>query len=240
MCGAYGLSVKTIKDIISRFDVEIEDENTFEDYKPRWNIRPGQHNPVIIKHDKNEKNHIELMKWGLLPHFAKDEHYKHKPINARAETINELPTFRHPFHRTRCLIPFSGFYEPDKINFSKEPYPWHYFTITDSSIFAFAGLYDIWHDKNSEKEIHSYTIITTMPNGVVGKYHDRMPFILEKEDEDTWLNPDTEVDELLPLLKPFNDDKLEEWEVGADARDPKNDYEEVIKPHKTSKQRTLF
>jgi putative SOS response-associated peptidase YedK len=236
MCGAYGLSVKTIKDIIYRFDVEIEDDNV-EGFRPRWNIRPGQNNPVIINH---EKNHIEMMCWGLLPHFAHDEHYKHKPINARAETIDELPTFRHPFNRTRCIIPATGFYEPDKINFSREPFPWHYFTMTDSSIFAFAGLFDIWHDKNSEKEIHSYTIITTTPNAVVGKYHDRMPVILGKEDEDTWLNPDTEVGQLLPLLKPYNTDEMVEWEVGAAARDPKNDYEEVIEPHKSTRQRTLF
>jgi putative SOS response-associated peptidase YedK len=155
MCGAYGLSVRTIKDIIYRFDVEIEAENTFEDYKPRWNIRPGQHNPVIIKQAKNEKNQIEMMLWGLIPHFAADEHYKHKPINARAETIYELPTFRYPFRRTRCLIPFTGFYEPDKIHFSKQPFPWHYFEMKDQSIQSFAGLYDIWHDRTSDKEIHS-------------------------------------------------------------------------------------
>jgi putative SOS response-associated peptidase YedK len=239
MCGAYGLSVKTIKDIISRFDIEIVTEN-IEDFKPRWNIRPGQHNPVIVKHAKSEKNNIEFMLWGLLPHFAHDEHYKNKPINAKAETIDELPTFRHPFHRTRCLIPFTGFFEPDKIHFSKQPFPWHYFQMKDHSICAFAGLFDIWKDKNSEKEIHTYTIITTVPNAVVSQYHGRMPVILEKKDEGTWLNPDIEVNQLLSLLKPFHDDRLEEWEVGTAARDPKNDYEEVIKPHKNSEQRTLF
>jgi putative SOS response-associated peptidase YedK len=180
------------------------------------------------------------MLWGLLPHFAHDEHYKHKPINTRAETIDELPTFRHPFHRTRCLIPATGFYEPDKINFTKQPFPWHYFTMTDSSIFAFAGLYDIWKDRNSDKEIHSYTIVTTTPNAVVGKYHDRMPVILEKEDEDVWLNHDSEADQLLTLLKPFPDVEMEEWEIGAAAKDPRNDYPEVIEPIKTSRQRSLF
>jgi putative SOS response-associated peptidase YedK len=237
--GAYGLSVKTIKDIINRFDIEIENENV-EGFRPRWNIRPGQHNPVVVKKAGNEKNHIEMMLWGLLPHFAHDEHYKHKPINARAETVDSLPTFRHPFHRTRCLIPFTGFYEPDKINFSKEPYPWHYFEMRDHSISSFAGLYDVWKDTSGGKEIHSYTIITTTPNSDVGKYHDRMPVIFEKEDEDTWLNPNTEVDELLHLLKPFYDEKMEEWEVGAAAKDPKNDYPEVIEPHKGSKQGSLF
>jgi len=176
MCGAYGLSVKTIKDIIYRFDIEIENEN-IEDFKPRWNIRPGQSNPVIINRGKNQ---IEMMHWGLLPHFAHDEHYKHKPINARAETVEELPTFRHPFHHTRCLIPFTGFYEPDKIHFSKNPFLWHYFPMKDHSICAFAGLYDIWEDKNGGNEIRSCTIITTVPNTIVGRYHDRMPAVLKK------------------------------------------------------------
>jgi putative SOS response-associated peptidase YedK len=137
-------------------------------------------------------------------------------------------------------VPATGFYEPDKINFSKQPYPWYYFQMKDKSISSFAGLYDIWHDKNSGKEIHSYTIITSVPNAIVGKYHDRMPIILEKEDEDVWLNPDVEAGQLRPLLKPFHDDKMEEWEVGAGARDPRNDYPEVIKTVKTKRQRTLF
>ena len=235
MCGAYGLSIRTIKDIYDRFG--IEDEDNLENFKPRWNIRPGQSNPVVIN---NEKREIEFMLWGLLPHFAHDEHYKHKPINARAETIDQLPTFRHPFHHNRCLVPATGFYEPDKINFSKQPYPWHYFEMRDHSISSFAGLYDVWHDKNGSKEIRSYTILTTTPNALVGQYHDRMPVILEKEDEDVWLNPDVDADQLHPLLKPFHDDKMEEWEVGADARDPRNDFPEVIKPLKTNRQRTLF
>jgi len=134
MCGAYGLSVRTIKDIYDRFG--IEDEDNLENFKPRWNIRPGQSNPVVIN---NEIREIEFMLWGLIPHFAKDDHYKYTTINARAETIDQLPTFRHPFHHNRCLVPATGFYEPDKINFSKQPYPWHYFQMKDKSISSFAG-----------------------------------------------------------------------------------------------------
>lgn len=79
------------------------------------------------------------------------------------------------------------------------------------------------------------------PNEVVGKYHDRMPVILEKEEEDIWLNPDFDkASQLLPLLKPFPDDRLEEWEVGAGARNPKNDYQEVIEPVKSNRQATFF
>jgi putative SOS response-associated peptidase YedK len=232
MCGAYGLSVKTIKDVINRFDIE----NTLDNFEPRWNIRPGQSNPVVVNQEKKE---IEFMIWGLLPHFAKDENYKYKAINAKAETVDKLPTFRQPFLHKRCLVPATGFYEPDKINFLKQPFPWHYFQMKDNSIFAFAGLYDVWN--NDGKEIHSYTIITTEPNAVVGKYHDRMPVILEKKDEDLWLNPDiVKADKLLPLLKPFSDEKMEEWEVGTEARNPKNDYPEIINPSKNIRQRSLF
>lgn len=136
------------------------------------------------------------------------QHYKYKTINAKAETVDKLPTFRHSFVKKRCLIPSTGFYEPDKLNFVKQPYPWHYFEMKDNSIFSFAGLYDVWKYKNNGKEIHSYSIITTVPNTIVGKYHDRMPVILDKEDEEVWLNPDIdEASHLLPLLKPFPDDK---------------------------------
>ncbi len=234
MCGAYGLSVRNIQNLIDRYDIV----NFLDDFKPRWNIRPGQSNPVIVNQGNKE---IELMVWGLLPHFATDEQYKYKTINAKAETVDTLPTFRHSFVKKRCLVPATGFYEPDKINFVKQPFPWHYFKMKDNSIFSFAGLYDVWKDKNNGKEIHSYSIITTVPNPIVGKYHDRMPVILEKEDEDIWLNPDIfETDKRRPLLKPFPDDKLEEWEVGAKVRNPRNDYPEVIEPLKTNKQRSLF
>jgi len=162
MCGAYGISVKKIQDLIDRFEIV----NTLEDFKPRWNVRPGQENPVIVSHGNNE---IEYMIWGLLPHFAKDKDYKNKPINAKAETVDKLPTFRRSFQTKRCLVPATGFYEPDKINFSKNPFPWHYFQMKDQSIFAFAGLFDVWKDHNNGKEIHSYTIITTEPNAIVGK-----------------------------------------------------------------------
>jgi len=233
MCGAYGLSVRNIQNLIDRFDIV----NALDNFKPRWNIRPGQSNPVIVNQGDKE---IELMVWGLLPHFAADEQYKYKTINAKAETVDKLPTFRHSFVKKRCLVPATGFYEPDKINFVKQPYPWHYFKMKDNSIFSFAGLYDVWKDKNNGKEIHSYSIITTVPNTIVGKYHDRMPVILEKGEEDIWLNPDIDdANQLRPLLKPFPDDKLEEWEVGAKARNPINDSSEVIEPLK-NKQRSLF
>src|SRR4051794_25666037 len=161
MCGAYGFSVKNAKDVYDRFAVV----NKLDDFKPRFNVRPGQMNPVITSHSPNQ---ISRMFWGLIPHWAKDDKYKYNTINAKAETVAQLATYKEPFRDKRCLIPANGFYEPDKIHFEKSPFPWHYFQFKDKRIFAFAGLYDIWTDEKTGKEIHSYSLITTEPNKIVG------------------------------------------------------------------------
>jgi putative SOS response-associated peptidase YedK len=98
-----------------------------------------------------------------------------------------------------------------------------------SKNFGFAGIYDVWTDKKTGQEIKSYTIITTTPNSLVGKIHDRMPVILIPEDEETWLNPDiVEPERLLPLLKQYPAEKMEEWRVGDAAKNPKNNSPELL------------
>ena len=171
------------------------------------------------------------MFWGLIPFWAKDHKQKFSTINARAETAAKSPTYREPFRRRRCIVPATGFYEPDKINYAKSPFPWHFFRFNDQSMFGIAGLYDVWTDKETGKEIRSYTIITTEPNELVGQFHDRMPVILKKEDEADWLNPDiVEPERIQAFLKPFPAGEMEEWRVGERAKNPKNDSPELIKP----------
>jgi putative SOS response-associated peptidase YedK len=225
MCGAYGFSVKDAKQVYDRFEVV----NTLEDFSPRWNLRPGQMNPVITSHSPNR---ISRMFWGLIPFWAKDDNSKYSTINAKAETAATLPTYREPFRHKRCLVPANGFYEPDKLHYEKAPFPWHYFQFTDQRLFAFAGIYDIWTDKNSGREIASYSIITTEPNEIVGTVHPRMPVILHPDDEETWLNPDiTEPDALQPLLRPYEpSQELETWRVGDSARNPRNEGPELLIP----------
>jgi putative SOS response-associated peptidase YedK len=226
MCGRYGFSVKNAKDVYERFDTY----NELADYQPRYNIAPGQQNPVITKHSPNQ---ISRMVWGLIPHWAQDDSFKYKTINARVEGIESKSMFKKPFRTQRCIVPATGFYEPDKIHYTKPPFPWHYFQLKDGALFAFAGLYDVWKDPTTEKEIHSYTIITTQPNSLVGTVHDRMPVILHREDEEAWLNPDiTEPEHLLPLLKPYPAELIETWRVGDGAKNPRNDTEELIQPLK--------
>lgn len=125
------------------------------------------------------------MKWGLVPFWAKDDKIGYKMINARAEGIDEKPSFKYAFKRRRCLILTNGFYEWKKQeDGNKQPYR---FVIKDNKPFAFAGLWETW--KKGEQPLHSCTIITTTPNEITEDVHDRMPVILHQDSYDLWLNP---------------------------------------------------
>jgi putative SOS response-associated peptidase YedK len=151
------------------------------------------------------------MVWGLIPYWAKDDSFKFKTINARVEGIESKPVYRKPFRMQHCLVPVTGFYEWDNSQTPSQPY---YFKLKHAELFAFAGLYDQWLDPKTGKEVQSYTIITTVANGVVGKIHNRMPVILLQEDEEEWLNADiVEPERLLPLLKQYPDKDMEAYPV---------------------------
>jgi len=221
MCGRYGFSVKDAREVYSRFDVV----NTLPDFAPHYNISPGTMQPVIISQSPNR---ITRMFWGLIPHFAQDENYKYKTINARAETVAVKSSFSKPLRFQRCLVPATNFYEWDKSRKPSIPYS---FSLKSEPLFAFAGLYDICCDKQTGKEIKSFTIITTQANKTVGAIHPRMPVILQKDDEATWLNPDlTEPEQITSLLHLYPDREMEAHPVSPAINNPRNDSEEVLKP----------
>ncbi len=220
MCGRYGFSVKDVKEVYERFEVE----NQLADLDSHYNIAPGTMQPVISRHSPTS---IQRMFWGLIPHWAKDTSISYKTINARAEGIENKPTYKKPFRFQRCLIPATGFYEWTK---TKPAVP-YYFQLKDESLFAFAGLYDTWKDPQDGKEIYSYTIITTEPNDIVSPIHHRMPLILKREDEDFWLDPDViEPERLLPLLRPYSSAEMKVDQVSISVNNPKLDSEDLIKP----------
>jgi putative SOS response-associated peptidase YedK len=221
MCGRYGFSVTNVQEVYDRFAIA----NTLLDFQPRWNIAPGQLNLVITRHSPNK---IERMFWGLIPQWAKDDSFKFKTINARAEGIEGKPVYKKPFRFQRCLVPATGFYEWDKSQTPSKP---HYFHLKEQDLFAFAGLYDVWQDRDTGQAIRSYTIITTTANDLVGSIHPRMPVILKRMDEDTWLNPDlTEPADLLPLLKPFPSQEMVSYLVSPAVNNPRNDSSVNIQP----------
>lgn len=234
MCGSYGFSVDRAVEVYARFQIENEG---LQNYQPRWNIKPGQVNPVVVRHSPNS---IQYMFWGLIPSFAddKDYAYKYKTINARSETVHQLRTFKEPFRTKRCVIPATFFYEPDK---SQKPSIPYLFRLKNKEMFGMAGLYDTWTDSKTGTELVSYTIITVPANNVVGKVHHRMPAILTPEEEEEWLNHDTiEPEHLLPLLHPFPDDLMEGYRVSRSVWSYKVDSPELMEPDNTPTQESLL
>jgi putative SOS response-associated peptidase YedK len=178
--------------LYERFEIQ----NRLE-IKARYNIAPTQDVPVIVRQSPNR---IVMMRWGLIPHWAKDESIGTKMINARAETITEKPSFKRLLPSKRCIVPASGYYEWQATKNGKQPY---YIQAEDGEYLPFAGLYTTW--KNAEgTEILSFTIITTEPTVNLQAIHNRMPVILEPKAEEVWLDPDvTDPGELTPLLHPY-------------------------------------
>lgn len=164
------------------------------DFSPSSNVAPGQ--PIAAVRDQHTKK-VEMFKWGLVPVWAKDPMIGHKLINARSETIAEKPTFKQAFLRRRCLIPADGFYEWKTEGTRKQPY---LFKMSDGKPFTFAGIWETWRDR-AGVELTTCAIITTTPNGLIEKYHDRMPVILEENARWRWLE-DAPVPDLLSMLIP--------------------------------------
>jgi putative SOS response-associated peptidase YedK len=179
--------------------------------------------PVIVR---NSPNRMLEMQWGLIPSWSKEPRTRFSTINARAETIMTSPVFRGPFRSQRCLVPASGFYEWQQTSQGKQPYC---IRLKGAEVFAFAGLYDVWRDPEGN-ELHSYTIITTTPNGLVTPIHNRMPVILHRENEDAWLDKGTSVAHLRSLLVPYTADKMEAYPVSRVVNNPANEGAELVQP----------
>jgi putative SOS response-associated peptidase YedK len=175
-----------------------------------------------------DNRELKMMRWGLVPFWAKEISIGYKMINAKAETVHEKPSYRKPFKERRCLVLADGFYEwkrPDKK--TKIPF---LFVLKTRGPFAFAGLWDLWKNPNGE-ELLTFTIITTSANELMAPIHDRMPVILPQKVESRWLDPEfKDTDKLKTLLQPYPSDKMEAYEVSSIVNSPKNDTPSCIEP----------
>lgn len=192
-----------------------------------YNIAPGQYMPVIMQSELGRT--VELMKWGLVPSWAKDTKIGYKMINARAESIFDKPAWRGPIKHHRCLVPAHGFYEWHHLDVkTKQPYFIH---PTDQELFAFASVYDIWHDRTTGSELRTFSIVTTEANADMTDIHDRMPVILSPEQESAWLDPANQTHETIePLLHPYPDGHIAMHPVSTDVNTPKNNDRNLIYP----------
>jgi putative SOS response-associated peptidase YedK len=199
MCGRFVL--------ISDLSVITEDFNIQEisaSFMSSRNVSPGQHIPAVIRHD--DKNILATFLWGLIPSWSKGPSIGAKLINARAETVNEKPSFKNALQRRRCLIIADGFYEWKKDGKKKIPY---YFYLKSGKPFGFAGLYETWLTPE-KKMVDTCIIITTRANELVQPIHERMPVIVPKDQEEIWLkNNMADTPSLLEVLKPYPAEEME-------------------------------
>lgn len=199
MCGRFAL-VSESAEISEKFNIQ----KISYDFKPDWNISPGQHIPAVIH--REGQNVLESFLWGLIPSWAKDPSIGDRLINARAETVHEKPSFKNAFNKRRCLIVADGFYEWKKDGRKKIPL---YFYLKSGEPFGMAGLYETWVSPE-KKQINTCTIITTDANKLIEAAHDRMPVIIPKEQEQTWISDETEDKTILhSILKPYPADEMD-------------------------------
>lgn len=221
MCGRYSLYAD-YRTILERFDIE-EASLEEEQYSPSFNVAPTQQVVAVVSDGK--KNRLGLLKWGLIPPWAKDQKIGSKMINARAETVAEKPSFRNAFKKKRCLVVADSFYEWKRMDNQKTPMR---IRLKSGEPFAFAALWESWKSPDG-KTVNSCTILTTGPNNLMEDIHNRMPVILTKEEEKIWLDPKEHDPEVLGrLLKPFEPTLLEAYEVSDAVNSPKNNGPELI------------
>jgi putative SOS response-associated peptidase YedK len=218
MCGRFSIFTP-IQELKQRFDAESPDEPVV----PRYNAAPGQKLIVIPMDDPHK---MRFFTWGLIPHWARDARIGYKLINARGETINEKPAFRGSLHKERCLVLADGFYEWSATTGKKTPYR---IELRDRKPFAMAGLSSRWKDEKG-REIDTFTIVTTQANDIVGAIHDRMPAILNREQERQWLNPLIDPKGASQYLRSYSGSDMEMYPISTLVNSPKNDSAEIVKP----------
>ena len=219
MCGRYSLHANPgVIALAFKLGVAI-------DWSARYNLTPSSR-IVIVREDAAAGRVAALIKWGLIPGWAKDPTIGNKLANARGETVDEKPSFRNAFKRSRCLIPASGFYEWKTVAGRKQPYYMH---PVGAPLFAIAGITERW--QGPEGVVETCAIITTGPNGVMRNIHDRMPVILSAEDHDAWLDPRNQsVAALKQLIKPSAESTMTAHAVSTRVNAPKNDDAALIEP----------
>jgi len=219
MCGRFTISV-SIDDLRTylKQSYEIDLQDTFFDL-PKYNVSPG--NDVIAIIYDGKKYRVGLLKWGFIPYFAKDE--KQIIINAKAETIDQKPSFKKSFETKRCLILADGFYEWARSNVDKTPMR---IIKKDHSIFPMAGLYSTYLKEDGTK-IHTACIITTDANEIMKPIHERMPVIFDRNQSKMWFL-EKELSKIKSILKPYESNLMEAYPVSKRVNDAKNQDQSLI------------
>ena len=224
MCGRARLSsdVSEIKLVFS-----IPPERPTPNIPANWNAAPTEDLPVIRYNVRAGQRSLDVMRWGLVPFWAKDLKVGFANINAKAEGIDTKPAFREAFARWRCLVPFDCFYEWKKLGKERQPYA---VGLAGQRLMALAGLWETWRSPAGER-VRSFAIVTTAPNELVAELHDRMPVILAAENWGAWLGERAaDLEELKSLLRPYPADDMVIWPVDRRVGNVNNKDPSLIEP----------
>jgi len=188
--------------------------------EPRYNIAPTQY-LAAIRNDEDQQRELVMLRWGLVPFWAKDPSIGNRMINARAETVAEKPSYRAAFRHRRCLVLADGFYEWHKVGGAKTPY---FISLASGEPFALAGLWENWNDKQSDATLQTTTLITTGANDFMAPLHHRMPVILQADTADEWLAGSADLlDNVAEITPP-----LQAWPVDRRVNNARNEGEDLI------------
>jgi len=245
MCGRFTLTNPT-DELAGYFNVLVKTQ-----LRPRFNIAPTQPVACVRREprqpgDKSDAaNELVDMRWGLIPHWAKDPAIGNRMINARSETVAEKPAYKDAFRRRRCLVVADGFYEWRKLEGAKQPY---FIAMADRKPFGIAGLWARWKPGEGQLDnivgaerpkvpmtddgrVESCSFLTTGPNELMEPIHNRMPVIVPSDQWETWLSPEIEdVDLLGKLLLPYPAEEMQAWPVSTHVNKPTNDDPDCIRP----------
>lgn len=233
MCGRYTLAAPNPAEVRARFPIGESVE-----IRRRYNVAPGDE-VLAVTTDRDGNPRGELLRWGLVPTWAKTPDTGLKMINARVETVAERAAFRRAFERYRCLIIADGFYEWQRQ--TAGPKKGFHITRSDGDLFAFAGLWSIWHDdENERRTLRTCTILTTAASSAIAPLHDRMPVILAPGTESTWLEHSQPPGRLRELLAGLNPSETALRPVGPAVNDARYDGPECLAPPVPDGQAALF
>jgi putative SOS response-associated peptidase YedK len=196
-------------------------------FTPRYNIAPSQPIAAIRIDPDTTTRTLVMLRWGLIPPWAKDPKIGFQCINAKAETVAEKPSFRSAFKKRRCLVVATGFYEWQVHGTRKQPM---WVGLRSNRPFAFAGLWEHWTPAEGET-LETCTIITTAPNDLMAPIHNRMPVILPPTSYDQWLDPTfQQVETLNALLRSYPSEELMAYPVSTLVNNPRHDVPQCLEP----------
>jgi putative SOS response-associated peptidase YedK len=219
MCGRYRRTTAE-EELARRYNIPIP---TQRDLPISYNIAPTQDILAIRYHPETAQRSLDILRWGLIPYWAKDPGIAYKTINARVETVDTAPSYRHAFKKRRCLVPVDGFYEWRKVLDGKIPYS---IGMQDDSPFVFAGLWEGWKNPSNNKWLHTCAIITGEPNEIVREIHTRMPVILPEKYHDAWLSGEAGKE----ILVPFPGELMKAWPISPKVNSPANNAPDILSP----------